>query len=420
MQDKDLYQRILGLSAPWQVADVALDLPKHQVVVRVDRDPGHVLACPTCGEPCSGYDSRRRSWRSLDTMQFKTILEADVPRVECREHGVLQVKVPWAESGSGFTALFEAMVISWMREANLSAVADMIGLSWDQVDGIMDRSVKRGMARREEKAIIKMGLDETSYQKHHEYVTVIMDQQRNVVVEVIDDRTKEGLGNWLKTRPKDHLNAVESVSMDMWQPYIKALLDDLPGAEGKICFDHFHVSQHFGQAVDKVRSEEHRELKLAFGSSSLTHSKHDWLRNSSKIDNRTRLDFMALTRVNLRTARAWAIKETAGGLWNYSYRGAAEREWNHLLSWISRCRLKPVMKVGEMVRKHLWGILNAIIAKATNAKGESMNSRIQKIKSMSCGFRSRTRFRRAILFHLGGLNLIPDGAFYPYIAHPKS
>ena len=136
--------------------------------------------------------------------------------------------------------------------------------------------------------------------------------------------------------------------------------------------------------------------------------------------NRTRPDFMALTRINLKTARAWAIKETAGGLWAFSYRGAAEREWERLLSWISRCRLKPVVKVGNMVREHLWGIQNAIIAKVTNAKSESMNSRIQKIKAMACGFRNRTRFRRAILFHLGGLKLLPEGAFHPHIAHTET
>lgn len=420
MHDKDLYQQILGISAPWRVANVDLDMPGRQVVVRLEYDPISVLACPTCGEPCSGYDKRSRSWRHLDTCQFKTILEAEVPRASCREHGVVQVKVPWAESGSKFTAMFEAMVISWMREASLSAVADLMGISWDQADVIMEHAVKRGLSRREEKPIIKIGLDETSYQKHHEYVTVILDQDRNVVVEVIDDRTKEQLGDWLKARPEGHLNAVESVSMDMWNPFIQALLESVPGAEEKICFDRFHVSQHFGKAVDKVRADEHRELKERLGLSPLTHTKHDWLTNSERTDNRTRPDFMALTRINLKTARAWAIKETAGGLWAFSYRGAAEREWERLLSWISRCRLKPVVKVGNMVREHLWGILNAIIAKVTNAKSESMNSRIQKIKAMACGFRNRTRFRRAILFHLGGLKLLPEGAFHPHIAHTET
>jgi transposase len=208
--------------------------------------------------------------------------------------------------------------------------------------------------------------------------------------------------------------------MDMWNPFIQALLESVPGAEEKICFDRFHVSQHFGKAVDKVRADEHRELKERLGLSPLTHTKHDWLTNSERTDNRTRPDFMALTRINLKTARAWAIKETAGGLWAFSYRGAAEREWERLLSWISRCRLKPVVKVGNMVREHLWGILNAIIAKVTNAKSESMNSRIQKIKAMACGFRNRTRFRRAILFHLGGLKLLPEGAFHPHIAHTET
>jgi transposase len=129
---------------------------------------------------------------------------------------------------------------------------------------------------------------------------------------------------------------------------------------------------------------------------------------------------MALTRTNLRTARAWAIKETAAGLWDYSYRSHAFKAWKCLLGWASRCRLQPVIRVGRTIRKYLWGILNAIEASVSNSMAEAKNTRIQKIKSNACGFRNRSRFRRAILFHLGGLDLMPTNIEDVYFTHTIS
>jgi transposase len=102
----------------------------------------HVAA--TCGKESPGYDMRPRRWRHLDTCQYKTILVADVPRVKCEEHGVITVSVPWAEPGSVFTALFEALVIDWLKEASTLAVSRLMKLSWNAIDGIMQRAVERG------------------------------------------------------------------------------------------------------------------------------------------------------------------------------------------------------------------------------------------------------------------------------------
>ena len=110
--------------------------------------------------------------------------------------------------------------------------------------------------------------------------------------------------------------------------------------------------------------------------------------------------------MNLKTARAWAIKKAVALLWDFRYRGAAEKAWGRT-SWIARCRLEPVKRVGRMVRAYFWGIVNAIIARVSNAMTEAKNARIQRINNMACGFRNRERFRMAILFHLGGLNLMP-------------
>lgn len=139
MRDKELYTQILGIRSPWQVADVELSVGAGEVKAYVEQEPGAEQCCPKCEKVRPGYDSRRRQWRHLDTCQFKTLLVAGVPRVVCPEHSVITVDVPWSETGSGYTALFEALVIDWLREASVAAVSRRMGLSWNAIDGIMQR-----------------------------------------------------------------------------------------------------------------------------------------------------------------------------------------------------------------------------------------------------------------------------------------
>lgn len=416
MKDRELYRRILGLPVPWAVRDVDLDEPGEEVRVLVVHD-GNALSCPDCGRACSCYDHRRREWRHLDTCQFKTTLLADVPRVECPEHGVRTIAVPWAEPGSRFTALFEGVVISWLKEASASAVARRLRLTWDQVDGVMTRAVRRGLARRGEMAPKRIGIDETSFQKRHEYVTVVADLEASqpTVLFVDDHRRKTTLASFYKQLEKPAKAALEAISMDMWEPYISATVDAIPDAERKICFDKFHVAQHLGDAVDKVRRSEHKALKKE-GDERLKGTKHLWLQNPENMRwDRWKGEFEALRGSSLKTARAWAVKEYAMTLWGYVRRGWAEKAWKGLIGWMLRTRLEPVKKAGRMVRKYLWGILNAIVMNVTNARMESINARIQRAKKMACGYRNRERFKTAIMFHVGGLDLRPE----PLLAHSK-
>jgi len=412
MNDLELYTKILGIKSPWHVTDVNLELQKRTVTINIEYDKKMPMVCPICLGSADTYDHQKRRWRHLDTCQFKTIIECDVPRAKCDDHGVKQLKVPWAEQNSRFTALFETLVINWLKVASIKSVSNLLGLSWDQVNGIQQRAVRRGLKRRQVKSSKHLGIDETSFQKRHEYVTVIIDQDQGIVLDVLDDRKSETLKNWFENKPKHHLRKIETVSMDMWDPYISAVEKVVPDANEKICFDRYHVAQHFAKALDKVRAQEHRSFLKNDGISPLTGTRYDWQRNSSKIDNRTRRDFIEISKACLKTARAWAIKETASRLWDYIYRASAEKAWRQLLGWISRCRLNPVKRVGRMIKKYLWGIINAILANVTNAISEAKNARIQWLKKMACGFRNRDRFRSAILFHFGGLSMMPGGVKY--------
>lgn len=417
MRDRELYARILGLELPWRVTDVELDQASNEVRVIVEHGVTD-LSCPECGAACSGYDTRRRSWRHLDTCQFKTILVADIPRVRCEEHGVRQLAVPWAEPGSRFTALFESLVIDWLREASVAAVARRVGLSWDQVGGIMERAVKRGLARRGSVCASRIGVDETSFQKRHEYVMIVadLDAEKPCVLHVADDRKQATLQAYYDSLTEAELDGIQVVSMDMWGPFIEATKACVQGADRKICFDKFHVASHLGDAVNTVRKQEHRAL-MAEDDDRLKRTKHLWLQNPDNMSEEQWTDrFEALRTSSLKTARAWAVKEHAMTLWSYVSRGWAEKAWKRLVGWMARTRLEPVRKVGRMIKRHLWGILNAITHGVTNARLEGINSRVQWVKKMACGYRSRDGFRAAIYFHLGNLDLHPR----PQLAHTIS
>ena len=189
------------------------------------------------------------------------MIHCDVPRVRCPEHGVRQVCVPWAEPGSGFTMLFEALVIDWLRAASISDVARLMRLGWGQIDLIRSRAVERGLRRREELTTKHLAVDEIARRRGHNYMTVISDQQTGAVLEVADGRETESFAGFLRGLSAKQRKAIRTVSMDMWRAYIAAVEQVLGDADKKICFDPFHVAQQLNRAVD-AHSEEFQWLRL--------------------------------------------------------------------------------------------------------------------------------------------------------------
>jgi len=406
MQSGEVFEQLLAITRPWYVGEVDLALSEQKVRVYVELGPDAITVCPECGSPCPGYDRRKRQWRHLDTMQYETLVIAEVPRVKCPDHGVHQISVPWAEDTSRFTALFEALVINWLHEASFAAVSRQLRLSWDQVAGIQDRAVKRGLARRSLTSPRIIGVDETSFQKRHEYVTSVVDIDAGVVLHVADGRTQAALDGFYQMLGEAGCTEIEAVAMDMWPAYINSTQEHVPEADRKIVFDKFHIAMHLGDAVDKVRRQEHRALQ-AQGDDRLKKSKYLWLTNPANQNRKQKNAFQSLRHSELKVARAWAIKELAMTLWGYVSRGWAERMWKRWYSWAIRSRLEPIRKVARMIKRHWQGVMNAVTSNITNASSEGMNSKIQWIKRKACGYRNRERFRNAIYFHLGGLDLYP-------------
>ena len=406
IDSRTLYATLLGLKAPWEITDVEMKQPPGEVHIRVALPESTLWVCPQCSSAAPIHDHQERHWRHLDTCQFPTIVHARVPRLKCPLHGIKQLPVPWAEVGSRFTAMFEALAIDWLRHASVKAVAQQMRISWAEADGIMQRAVVRGLKRRKLEAPRHVGVDETSFQKRHEYVTVVSDLERSTVVHIADDRGREAMdGFWTRLTPEQR-EQVDAVAMDMWEPYFQSTCEHLPGARGRIVFDKFHVAQHLGNAVDPVRRQEHR-ARTAEGDPILKRTKYRWLECREGRDPSQTRAFNLLCEIVVRVGRAWAIREAAMALWNLHYPGVADRNFRVWYRWARRSQLEPMRKVAEMIKRHWTNIRTYFTHRVTNAGAESINAKLQAAKRRACGFRNRDRFRTAIYFHCGGLDLYP-------------
>ena len=424
MRDTELYERILGLDKPWSVRDVALNVDDGHVDIFVEHAADARWACPECGKALGCYDhAETRVWRHLDTCQYQTRLHARIPRVDCPEHGVKQVEVSWAGKHSRFTLLMERLVIDTLRACqSVSRTATLTGVSWDQAQAVMQRAVARGQQRKAQaeaspeapdlpRAVERIGVDEKAFRKGHSYMTLVCDLDRSTVEYVAEDRTTESLAGYYRGLSDAQKAAITCVAMDMWPAYIKATrdaLNELPGAgaEQKIVFDRFHVMKLAGEAVDRVRKAEHKALRRE-GDDTLTGSKYLWLYAEENVPEHRADQFASLKALNLRTGRAWAIKEMLRDLWSYTYRGPARKFFQRWFGWARRSRLAPIKQLALTVKRHLDGILTYCKHRVTNAATEGINSTVMAIKRLAGGYRNRENFKTAIYFHCGGLDLHP-------------
>ena len=387
---------------------VDLQLKEGEVHVYLTHEDNREWACAECGVLCPLYDHQpERQWRHLDTCQYRTILHAEPPRSQCPEHGVRVVKLSWAEASSRFTALFEGLAIAWLKHASQKAVGEQLRLSWDEIHGIMERAVERGLARRQAEEIPYLGVDEKAFRKGHKYLTLVNDLTRSRVLYVAEDREQSSLDGFWPTITAEQQASIEAVALDMWDPYVASVRGHLPKAEEKMVFDKFHIAKHLGEAVDRVRRREHKVLK-AEGDERLKGTKYDWLRNPASMEGEQKREFAELRKSELKTARAWALKETAMDLYDYMYEKPARRHFHWWYNWAVRSRLQPMKEVAAMLKRRFENIITYLRHRITNAASESLNAKIQWIKYTARGFRNKQNFINAIYFHCGSLDLAPS------------
>jgi len=409
MKDTSLtshYQQILGETAPWAVREVRLDVERLINEVRLTVKPDAIWACPKCRSRMHIKEWRARRWRHLDSCQFQTILEASVPVVECAEHGAQTVQVPWAEGSSRFTMFFERFAVQVLEACSAARAAELLDISWDEADGIKQRAVRRGLARRQLVGLEYICVDEKAVGRGHDYVTIVTGVigGKPQVLYVGDGKDETALNGFWEWLGPDACAQIKAVSMDMGQSYQNSTRQYCKNAE--LIFDPFHLMKMLNNAVDEVRRQE---IVSGTGAerTALKKTSKMWLWGEENLPERHAARFAELKQSALKTARAWRLKE----LWRtLKFCRDVDDAIAFLLKWYASAihsKLEPIKKVARTFKAHLAGIVSIFNHGFCNALAEGVNSRIQLLVQKSCGYRNRQRLKTDILFHFGGLDMDP-------------
>ena len=411
MNTVDIFSAGLGLTDPWFVSDVQL-IPteeSHELELHISVDfkrgaefnildeDGNVL-CDANGQPLElkATDTVERTWRHLNFFQYKTFLHARVPKV--RWHGKCpQVSVPWARKHSGFTLLFEAMVLEYAKHMTVSVLARLVKENDKRLWRIIKHYVEAALALVDMSEVEMLGMDETS-KKGHNYITLIVDLKTHKVLFVTEGKDASTIDAFVKDF-KAHGGDPDKVSIitcDMSLGFEAGVKACFKNADTII--DKFHVIKHANEAVDKVRKEEAKTNAV------LKKTKYIWLKNASNLTERQRSKMGSLSLERLKTGRAYSMRVSLQDIYETcSDRPSAESRLKKLYFWLTHSRLEPIKKFAGTLKNHWDQILNYFDNRYTNAVLEGMNSVIQNIKTRARGFRNTEYFATMIYLVCGGL-----------------
>ncbi len=398
------FDLLLNLDYNWQVTDVIADYNTEEITIKVKYIAKRAV-CPTSLESLPIYDhAPERKWRHLDTMQFKTYISCKLPRVKDKQGKVTTIIPPWASKHERHTHLFEHAVIDLLLATkNQTKTAQIMRCGFNVINRIIHLSTKRGMSRRKlsNLELEHLSIDEKSFKKGHNYVTVLSHPLSGYVIDVEAGRDKSATEKLLdKTLTTQQQNSVKTISMDMWQAYMSVTKEKLPNA--KQVHDKFHLIKYLNDAIDKVRR---REVKT---NEELKNSRYALLKKPENLTEKQRIKFEAIQQANYQVSRAWQIRENFKSLFNIEK--DEDAAFRLLIRWIQNSLnkdIKEINKVINMFKKHLIGVTNALISTFTNAMAERLNGKIQEIKIAGRGYRKFENFRSVILFFHGGLDLYP-------------
>lgn len=401
MESKDLLSRLLNFGDDWKVIDILVNEHFKEVDIYLEYSNKQGL-CPITNEVSPIYDFREsRRFRHLDLFEYKTYINASIPRVSNKNKAINSIKLSWAGNRASFTYLFESKVIALLKiSKNQTKTADFFDTTFDIIHGIMQRAVERGLKRRDLCGISVLSLDEKSIKNGQSYITILSDPVKKCVLDIIEGRKvddTEELLTW--TLSPSQLDNIDIVTMDMWQPYMKAVEEIMPQAD--IAHDRFHTAKYLNKAVDDVRKQEIINEEI------LKKTKYIFLKNKENWTELQTLKFNEINQINLATSQAWHIKENFKGIYN---QGRKEMCLEYFKQWYEdtlESGIKPMIKVADTLLNHLKGIVNSAVIQITNSVAENLNSQIQVVKSIGRGFKNVVGYRNSILFFQGKLLMYP-------------
>lgn len=385
MTPEFLFGTALGIVSPWRVEGIEFSKESKRLDISINFERGAMFPCPVCGALTPAYDTTEKTWRHLNFFQYEAYLTARVPRVNCPNSGcgVKQISVPWARSGSGFTLLFEALTMAFVREMPVKVAAVLLGEHDTRIWRVIDHYIQDARSIADYSEVKRIGADETSARRGQDYISLFFDMDERRLLfgtEGKDHETVERFAEDLKAHDGDPEN-ITAASIDMSRAFIKGIKEQLPNAE--ITFDRFHLIKIMNDALGQVRSEEARWYPDL-----LKGTRNVFLKNIENLTQKQDATLTRLCKYRLKTARAYLIKLALQDVYFASSRASAEIELKKWYNWAIRSQIDQVKKVARTVKSHWDGILSWFDSKLSNGYIEAVNGLIQSAKRRARGYRT--------------------------------
>ena len=406
-----LFEAALGVSSPWYVAGIQFDPTRQLLQIRVDFAVGSCFPIAGTAGEHPVHDTVTKQYRHLNFFQHECLLDVRVPRVRLPDGSVRQVTPPWAGKLSGFTLLFEALVLTLCREMAFSAVARIVGVSLHKVMRIAERYVEGALSASDLSQVRRIAIDETSRARGHDYVTLVADAERRAVLFVAegnDAGTIEAFTGNLRLR-HGKPTQIQTVSIDMWPAFIKGVAEHLPDAQ--ITFDKFHVIAHASKALDTTRRVEQKADPQLKG------LRWALLKDRSHLSAAQRADVDALVAqlTTKRTARAWHYREQLREILTRKQPNIVREMLKRWCANVMRSKVEPMKEVARTIRSHFEGILAWVYSRQTNGFLEAINGLFQSAKRKARGYVRFSTIRTVIFLIAGKLDF---SRINPYVAQP--
>lgn len=373
-----------------------------EIYPRKNRQP----VCSRCGKSGPGYDTLPvRRFEFVPLWGIAVFFLYAMRRVSCPTCGVKVEQVPWATGKNHLTTTYAWFLARWARRLSWKEVGQVFQTSWDNVFRSVKMAVAWGLAHRDLDNITAIGIDEIAWKKGHKYLTLVyqIDAGCKRLLWVGQERTQKTLRQFFKEFGKERTAHLRFICSDMWKPYLR-IVADVAGQAMHI-LDRFHVMTHFGKAVDKVRATEARELKAKGQEPVLTGSRWCLLKRPEHLTEKQSIKLNELLAINLKTVRAYLLKEDFQFFWRYATAGWAARFLDAWCKRTMRSRIIPMKKIAKMLRSHRELLLNWFRTKGQVALGavEGFNNKAKVTSRKAYGFRNFEVMKIALYHTLGNL-----------------
>lgn len=347
---------------------------------------------------------KARTWRHLDMGGHKTILRYDTRRVDCPRCGVRVEEIPWAATGSNFTYDFEHHLAYLTQKLDKTSVSKLMRVAWRTVGDVVLRVVGRKKPYDLLDGLTHIGVDELCFRHNHQFITIVTDHKRGRVVWVGPGKNAEALGRFFQELGDKRSSKLAVVTLDMSAAYIKAVTAAAPQAQ--LIFDRFHVQRLIHDAVDEVRRAQVRETADSDDKKAVKGMRWPLLKNPWNLTRSEQEKMNLLQKTNRHLYRAYLLKESLLSILDDRWSNPG-RQLDAWLSWASRCRLAPFVKLAGTVRKYKQGILAYVESGLSNARSEGINSKIRTVTRRAYGFHTSGSLIAMIFLCCAGIRLEP-------------